>query len=540
LTGVQGHAWWQWGIVYQIYPRSFQDSNGDGVGDLRGITRRLDYLQWLGVTAIWISPVYPSPMADFGYDVSDHVDVHPLFGTLADFDELAAEAHKRGLKVILDFVPNHTSEEHPWFVESRSSRGNPKRDWYVWRDAKDDGSPPNNWVSHFGGIAWAWDEATGQYYLHSFLREQPDLNWRNPAVVDAMMDVLRFWLDLGVDGFRVDVMWETIKDDELRDNPLNPAYKPGVTNPYFEVLPLYNHDRPEIHDIVRRMRGVLEEYEGDRVLIGEIYLPVDRLVAYYGPEEMPGAHLPFNFQLVLLPWDARRIETAVASYEAALPRHGWPNWVLGNHDRPRIATKAGPEQAGNAAILLLTLRGTPTVYYGDEIGLEDVPIPPYMVQDPVEKNVPGLGLGRDPERTPMQWDASANAGFTTGTPWLPLSEDWRSRNVASEGDDGKSMLSLYRRLIALRQSEPALMVGSYEAIGADADMLAYVREHEGKRFLVVLNLGEEPAQFRIPEHAGGGRIVICTTVEREGDDAPGALEVRGNEGMVVEMEVSRR
>ncbi len=535
MTGVQDHAWWQWGIVYQIYPRSFQDSNGDGVGDLKGIASRLDYLQWMGVTAIWISPIYPSPMADFGYDVSDYVGVHPLFGTLADFDELVSEAHRRGLKVILDFVPNHTSEEHPWFVESRSSRDNPKRDWYVWRDAKADGSPPNNWVSHFGGIAWEWDEGTGQYYLHSFLTEQPDLNWRNPDVVDAMMDVLRFWLKRGVDGFRVDVMWETIKDEELRDNPLNPAYKAGVTNPYFEVLPLYNHDRPEIHDIVRRMRAVLEEYEGDRVLIGEIYLPVDRLVAYYGPEEMPGAHLPFNFQLVLLPWDARRIETAVASYEAALPRHGWPNWVLGNHDRPRIATKAGPEQAGNAAILLLTLRGTPTVYYGDEIGLEDVPIPPYLVQDPVEKNVPGLGLGRDPERTPMQWDATPNAGFTAGTPWLPLSEDWRTRNVAVEEDDEQSTLSLYRRLIALRQSEPALMVGSYEAIAADADMLAYARAYEGKRFLVVLNLGAEPAEFRIPEHAGSGRIVICTDIAREREEVPETLEVRGNEGVVVEV-----
>jgi alpha-glucosidase len=288
-------------------------------------------------------------------------------------------------------------------------------------------------------------------------------------VVAAMMDVLRFWLDRGVDGFRVDVMWETIKDEDLRDNPPNPAYKAGVTNPYFQVLPLYNHDRPEIHGIVREMRRVLEEYEGDRVLIGEIYLPVDRLVAYYGPKDMPGAHLPFNFQLVLLPWDARRIETAVAAYEGALPAHGWPNWVLGNHDRMRIATKAGPEQAGNAAILLLTLRGTPTLYYGDEIGLEDVAVPQWAVQDPVEKHVPGMGLGRDPERTPMQWDESPNAGFTSGAPWLPLSDDWRSRNVAREAEDPNSILNLHRRLIALRQSQRALMTGSYTAIPADAE-----------------------------------------------------------------------
>ncbi len=528
MAGVPGHAWWQWGIVYQIYPRSFQDSDSDGIGDLNGITSRLDYLVWLGVTAIWISPIYPSPMADFGYDVSDYAGVHPMFGTLADFDQLVRAAHERGLRVILDFVPNHTSEEHRWFLESKSSRDSPKRNWYVWRDAKPDGGPPNNWVSHFGGIAWEWDEGTGQYYLHSFLKEQPDLNWRNPAVVDAMMDVLRFWLARGVDGFRVDVMWETIKDAELRDNPPNPAFKPGVTNPYFEVLPLYNHDRPEIHGIVREMRRVLEEFEGDRVLIGEIYLPVDRLVAYYGPEEMPGAHLPFNFQLVLLPWDARRIETAVASYEAALPKHGWP-------DRPRIATKAGPEQAGNAAILLLTLRGTPTVYYGDEIGMEDVPIPPYMVQDPAEKNVPGLGLGRDPERTPMQWDTTPNAGFTASTPWLPLGEDWRERNVAVESADPNSMLSLYRRLIALRQSEPALMVGSYVAVPADAEMLAYIREGDGKRFLIVLNLGAEAADFRVPESIGGGRIVICTAAEREGAEVSEVIEMRGHEGLVVEV-----
>ena len=536
MSGMPDHTWWQWGIVYQIYPRSFQDNDGDGVGDLKGITSRLDYLQWLGVTAIWISPIFPSPMADFGYDVSDYVDIDPLFGTLSDFDELVAAAHRRDLKVILDFVPNHTSEEHPWFVQSRSSRDNPKRDWYIWRDAKSDGSPPNNWVSHFGGIAWAWHEATGQYYLHSFLREQPDLNWRNPDVVGAMMDVLRFWLDRGVDGFRVDVMWETIKDEELRDNPPNPAYKEGVTNPYFQVLPLYNHDRPEIHGIVRAMRAVLEEYEGDRVLIGEIYLPVGRLVAYYGEKDMPGAHLPFNFQLVLLPWDARRIENAVAAYEEALPEHGWPNWVLGNHDRMRIASKAGPAQAGNAAMLLLTLRGTPTMYYGDELGMEDVPVPPELVQDPVEKNVPGLGLGRDPERTPMQWDTTTQAGFTRGTPWLPLSADWKTRNVASQGEDTHSILNLYKRLIELRQSEPALTAGTYRAAPAEGNILAYMREHGSRRFLVVLNLGAEPAEFRVPEDIGGGRIAICTAIEREGERIEGTIEARGNEGMVVEAE----
>jgi alpha-glucosidase len=509
------------------------DSNGDGVGDLAGISSRLDYLQSLGVTAIWISPIYPSPMADFGYDVSDYTGIHPLFGTLEDFDRLVEEAHKRDLRVIMDFVPNHTSEEHPWFVESRASRDNPKRDWYIWRDRKPDGSPPNNWVGHFGGIAWTWDEPTGQYYLHSFLREQPDLNWRNPEVVEAMLGVLRSWLDRGVDGFRVDVMWETIKDAELRDNPPNPGYVEGKTHPYFKVMPEYNHDQPEVHEIVRRMRRVLDEY-GDRVLIGEIYLPVPRLVAYYG-ENGDGCHLPYNFQLIMMRWNARKIADAIEAYEGHLPPHGWPNWVIGNHDRPRIVAKAGHEQAGVAAMLLLTLRGTPTMYYGDELGMDNVPIPPEAIQDPQEKNIPGLGAGRDPERTPMQWDTGPNAGFTMGTPWLPLSSDYKAANVVTESEDPASILSLYRRLIALRQSEPALMVGSYTGIPAEGDIIAYVREGDGTRFFVVLNLGADAVSFDLPQGSGLGRVAVSTDVEREGMDVFEALEVRGNEGLVIEL-----
>ncbi|MGA6938993.1 MAG: alpha-amylase family glycosyl hydrolase, partial [Pseudolabrys sp.] len=327
-------VWWKHGVVYQIYPRSFQDTDGDGVGDLKGISERLEYLEWLGVDAIWISPIYPSPMADFGYDVSDYCNIDPLFGSLEEFDRLVAGAHARKIKVVLDFVPNHTSERHPWFLESRASRINPKRDWYIWRDGGPDGSPPNNWLSQFGGPAWTREARTGQYYLHSFLPEQPDLNWRNPAVRTAMYDVLRFWLDRGVDGFRVDVIWLLIKDAALRDNPPNPNYRPNEAGIH-RFMQVYTADQPETHEVVAEMRFVLDQYD-ERVLIGEIYLPIERLVTYYG-QDLRGAQLPFNFQLLLTAWTAAAVGKLVTDYEGALPPGGWPNWVLGNHDQPRIA-----------------------------------------------------------------------------------------------------------------------------------------------------------------------------------------------------------
>jgi alpha-glucosidase len=331
------------------------------------------------VDAIWISPIYPSPMKDFGYDVADYVDVHPMFGTLEDFDRLLAAAHARDLKVILDFVPNHTSDQHPWFVESRSSRDNPKRDWYIWRDPAPGGGPPTNWLSCFGGSGWELDETTGQYYYHAFLKEQPDLNWRNPAVVEAMLGAMRFWLARGVDGFRIDVIYHLVKDDLFRDNPANPRWKEG-NDPFQALVPVYTTDRPEVHDIITKMRALFDEFE-DRVIIGEIYLPIERLVAYYGVD-LKGAHLPFNFQLISAQWDAQHLIKLITEYENALPEGGWPNWVLGNHDQHRIATRVGPAQARVATMMLLTLRGTPTLYYGDELGMRDVPIPPEAVQDP--------------------------------------------------------------------------------------------------------------------------------------------------------------
>jgi alpha-glucosidase len=527
------HAWWQRGVVYQVYPRSFQDSNGDGVGDLPGILSRLDHLAWLGVDAVWISPIFPSPMADFGYDVSDYTGIDPVFGSLADFDRLVAAARERGLRVILDFVPNHSSDQHPWFIESRSTRTNPKRDWYIWRDPAPDGGPPNNWLSEFGGPAWTFDAATGQYWYHAYLPQQPDLNWRNPELRAAMLDTLRFWLDRGVDGFRVDAIHHLFEDAAFRDNPPDPDWRPGLS-PARRVIRAYTMDQPEVHDAIAAMRRVSDEYPGDRVLIGEAYLPIDRLMLYYGADLM-GFQLPFNFHLLSTPWTARDIGALVERYEAALPPGAWPNWVLGNHDRSRVASRLGPAQARVAAMLLLTLRGTPTIYGGDEIGMEDVPIPPERVQDPWERNVPGLGLGRDPVRTPMQWDGGPNAGFAPAgaEPWLPLAADRRDRNVAAQEADPRSMLSLHRALLALRRAEPALSVGAYAPVaGAAEDVLAFERRdvETGRRVLVALNLGGRERKLPDGAASAGLRVLLSTHLDRDGT-ADGRL--RPDEGVVL-------
>jgi alpha-glucosidase len=521
--------WWEPGVIYQVYPRSFADSDGDGTGDIGGIIERLDYLSWLSVDAIWLSPVFRSPMKDFGYDISDYCDVDPVFGTLADLDALVEEAHRRGIRVILDFVPNHTSDQHPWFVESRASRTNPKRDWFVWHDGRPDGSPPNNWLAMFGGSAWAWDEPTRQFFYHAFLPEQPDLNWRNPAVRAAMYDVLRFWLDRGVDGFRIDVITHLLEDERLRDNPPNPSYRPGQPT---EASQLATHtvDQPGLQGIVGEMRALIEEYE-HRLLIGEVYLPVDRLMAYYGAGR--GIHMPFNFQLLSMPWDARTIGATVRTYEDHLPPDGWPNWVLGNHDQSRIASRVGEAQARVAAMLLLTLRGTPTIYYGDEIGMHDVLIPPERRVDPAWHD--GSGTGRDRCRTPMQWDASRGAGFTTGDPWLPFATDRRTRNVEAQRDDPHSMLTLHRRLIHLRRANPALAIGAYEPIGVGDETLAYRRSSDGRAFAVALNLGSRPVEVEI---GGVGTIVLSTNLERGGQAVGACVELGADEGVVVALDTA--
>jgi alpha-glucosidase len=520
---MQELKWWQHAVVYQIYPRSFQDSNGDGVGDLNGIRSRLEYLVELGADAVWISPIYPSPMADFGYDVANYCGIDKLFGTMEDFDLLLAEVHRRGLKMILDFVPNHTSDRHPWFLESRSSRANAKRDWYIWRDR------PNNWLSHFGGSAWEFDERTGQYYLHSFLKQQPDLNWRNPEVKAAMFDALRFWLDKGVDGFRVDVMWLMIKDDQFRDNPPNPGYRPGEPSKH-RLLPVYDADQPENHALVAEMRGVIDAYH-DRVLIGEIYLPVQKLVSYYG-KDGDGANLPFNFQLLQCAWSAEAVARAISEYNDALPSGAWPNWVLGNHDQPRMASRVGVKEARVAAMLLMTLPGTLTIYYGEELGMRNVAIAPDQVQDPAEKNEPGIGQGRDPERTPMPWDGSPKGRFTTGVPWLPLGEEHVTVNVEALRGDAHGMLEFYRRLIALRREHAVLVSGMLSDVAAQGAVLRYIRGSEKERVQVVLNMSHYAARAEVAT----GVVMMGTHAGSEGKRVAGITELGAAEGIVIAME----
>src|SRR5215212_4152747 len=522
--------WWRDNVFYQIYPRSLQDSNNDGVGDIRGIIDRLPYFFALGIDALWLSPIFPSPMADFGYDIADYTGIDPLFGTMDDFDALVGAAHDGGLKLILDLVPNHTSDEHPWFVESRSSRDNARRDWYIWREPASDGGPPNNWLSEFGGSAWEYDPTTRQYYYHAFLAKQPDLNWRNPEVRHAIHDVMRFWLRKGVDGFRVDVIWHLIKDADFRDNPPNPDFRPGLP-PNEKLLPLHTTDQAEVHDVIAEMRRVIDEFSY-RVLIGEIYLPPERVVSYYG-RDLAGAHLPFNFALLSAPWNARAIEKIIHEYEAALPAGAWPNWVLGNHDRPRVASRVGREQARVAAMLLLTLRGTPTLYYGDEIGMHELVIAPDQVRDPLEKNVPGIGVGRDGCRTPMQWDATPYAGFSQSIPWLPLPDDFRHENVVNLEADARSILNLYKALVSLRRKLPQLVSGAYVPIAAEGDLLLYRRGSNDSTILIALNLGDQPISV-VSDAAGlTGQILLSTLLDRQGETVDGSLDLRGNEGVIV-------
>jgi alpha-glucosidase len=532
-----GPPWWQTAVVYQIYPRSFCDASGDGVGDLPGIRRHLDHLAWLGVDAVWLSPFYRSPMADFGYDVSDYCDVDPLFGTLHHFDRLVADAHHLGIKVLVDWVPNHTSDQHPWFRESRSSRRDPRRDWYWWRDGRPDreggsgppgsaGRLPNNWRAAFPGVghtefppAWTWDERTGQWYLHLFLAQQPDLNWANPRVRGAMLEVLRFWLARGVDGFRVDVVHALGKDPALPDLPPDLAPVP------MSAL----NDDPSVHPLLAALRAEVDGWTDPpaRVLVGEIVLPTAaQSASYYGTPDRPELHLAFNFHPLRTPWDAGRWRTQVSEVERLFADPDtWPTWVLSNHDQPRHRTRYGSDaRARAAAVLLLTLRGTPFLYAGEELGLEDAEVPPARQVDPG---------GRDGCRAPLPWDSSPSHGWAGGPdawlPWPPGAAG--SRNAAAQRDDPGSMARLYRRLLALRRGSEALRSGEFSWVETPEGVLAYTRHSAGgDRRLVAVNFGSHPARVVLP---AGRWVVAVSSVGPGGEAASGRLGLAGDEAVVL-------
>jgi len=520
--------WWQVGVVYEIAPISFQDSNGDGKGDLAGLINRIGYLEWLGIDVVWLTPVFPSPFLDLGYDIANFCDIDPRFGTIEEFSLLVSELHRRGIRLLLDFVPNHTSDQHAWFIESRTSKQSAKRHWYVWAEPGGDGGPPNNWLSRFGGSAWQWD-ASGQYYYHSFLPEQPDLNWRNPDVRAGMADVLRFWLRHGVDGFRVDASAVLAEDELLRDDPSNPDADKDTPPPQ-RLKRVFTDDRRESMGYLEEMRQVVDEF-ADRALAGEVQGKTDRIGHFYG-EERPRFHMPLNFALLDSPWDAFSLQANIDAYLNAIPKGAWPNWVIGGHDKKRIASKIGQAQARNLSILLLTMKGTPFFFAGDELGMEQVEIPHDRVQDPFEKLVGGYGLNRDPQRSPMRWDGTSNGGFTTGEPWLPMGSDVAQRNVEFLKKNARSLLTLYRAAIALRKRERVLAEGEYEPIRSRNDILAYKRVGADGEFLVALNLVHEPRKL---EWSGNGILLLSTYLDSDERVVTCPRLLRPDEGIVLKL-----
>jgi len=490
--------WWRDGVIYHIYLRSFADSDGDGLGDLPGLIARLDYLNGtpdsLGVDAIWLSPCFPSPDADFGYDVADFTAIDPRYGRLEDFDRLIAEAHRRGIRVLLDLVYNHTSDQHPWFVEARASRTSPRRDWYVWRDGRPGGGPPNNWQSVFGGKAWEWDPATGQYYYHMFLRQQPDLNWHNPEVRRALMDATHFWLERGVDGFRLDVFNAWYEHAGYPDNP----GKLGLRG-FERQRHIYDVDRPEMHPALGEFRTLLDTYP-ERTSVGELFGDDPALAASYCSDQ--ALHMVFNFEFTHRHWDPQAFCASIESAERHLGERGWPCYVLSNHDVPRHVSRYGgrhpQEVARVAAALLLTQRGTPFIYYGEEIGLPDVPLRRSQIVDPPGRRYWPIYKGRDPNRGPMQWDLAPNAGFTRGTPWLPIRSDYQDLNVAAQKLDPGSVWAFYRDLLRLRRESSALRRGSFQRLSLPSHRgLAYLRATAEQQAIVALNFGDAPLRLAI-------------------------------------------
>lgn len=526
-------AWWRKSVFYQIYPLSFADSDGDGFGDIPGIISKLDYLSdILGVDALWLSPFFRSPMKDWGYDVSDHRDVDPLFGDLVDAKELITQAHDRGLRVMVDYIPNHTSDQHEWFIESRSSRDNPRRDWYVWREGRD-GRSPNNWVSVFSGPAWTLDEATGQWYRHTYLSEQPDLNWRNPEVVDEMLDVAGFWLDLGVDGFRVDAAHQMMKDPLERDNPPAPHNYPRPwkdMGEYDEFIHLYDFGHQDVHEVHRRLRETVDAFGRDIVTVGEIHIfDLPEWASYYG-EHLDQLHMPFNFHLMASSWDVPSIRATIEAVLWNVPVGGWANWTLGNHDEIRLRSRLPDGHERLAALLLLSLRGSPFLYYGDELGMGDGEIAVHQRRDPWGNRV--AMLSRDGARTPMQWDSGPHAGFSPpgAEPWLPVGRDSVSRNVESQMSDPDSILNMYRRLLALRRESISLRVGSFLAHPSSTDeVLVYRRESDHETTTIALNFSEREQVVPLRR----GRVRFSTVRPDRDEQFSEKLALSALEGVVV-------
>lgn len=531
--------WYKNLILYQIYPRSFKDSNGDGIGDILGIVEKLDYLAGnensLGINAIWLSPIYDSPMADFGYDISDYYSIHPVFGTMSDFDVLIRAAHLKNIKVFMDFIPTHTSDQNKWFLESKSSVNSTKRDWYIWADQTSDGSLPNNWQSVFGGSAWELDKNTGQYYLHTFLKEQPDLNWRNPEVVSEMLNVLRFWIEKGVDGFRTDSLPHVFKDPNLRDEPINHDYQEGQWS-WMKLKHIHTTNLPEMADLFKYFNELFDSFPDRQLyMVTEDFFAGPKELRWYYEHINTDKFAPLNLSLPRIEWSAEKVKNFVDEYEQALGDDYWPNYCLGNHDNPRLSKRYGTQNVRTAAMLLLSLRGLPVLYYGDEIGMQNVEIPEDQVQDPFEIKDPGKGAGRDPERTPMQWDNSVNSGFSIGKPWLPIAEDYKERNVMRQISDQTSILELYKRLIRLRLEHNSLLQGKYiPSALSNRNIFAYYRRSDDEIILVLLNFTDKNETVVLENNV---KVLIDTKLKEVGKIiSQGNFEVQANTGYILSIQ----
>ena len=525
------YLWWRDGVIYQIYPRSFADSDGNGIGDLRGITDHIDYLADLGIDAIWLSPINPSPDVDFGYDVSDYRGIDRKFGNMRDFGRLVKAAGRAGIHIVMDLVLNHTSDQHPWFQSARSSKGGPFRDWYIWHDADRNGSPPNNWKSVFGGSGWEWDADTNQYYYHMFYKQQPDLNWHNPKVRSELLDVFRFWLDKGIKGFRLDVFNMYFKDAQFRSNPVKLIGR----RPFERQIHTYDCDRPELLGVLADIRKVLDEYD-ETYVIGETFLSnPEKAADYCGGNYL---HACFNFNFLELKWSPRAFLKAVEEWETALGDTKWPNYVLNNHDIPRSASRFGlrenDERLKVAAAMLLTLRGTPFLFYGEEIGMRDIHLKRTEILDPIGKMYWPIYKGRDGCRSPMQWNANMNAGFSVMKPWLPVHPNFPQRNVEIQSQDKSSLLHFYKQLLAFRKSHQALISGDFQAIDVNSPhVLAYKRVHADQTILVLLNFVNKPQEISLPENEGTYLPGLSSTGRKPEKVGGSFLELRANEALIL-------